>query len=561
MRLFGSSSRLANSRFARAASLLLAASVFLFALWFSTSTRGKADGARVESAQPVTLPQDAVDVADSAGEETSDDSISADPQIVAQQTAYARAGDAPNSSRIIRVGLATKGSDIVLWSRSQMFVSDGAQIGRRLTVPARQTVKFSLGANTTRNAGTATFNGPIQITMNLSAYGAWQKPLIWVAGGPTHVSSNGEEPRFQRAYRGSFEIAPQSFSFEPAMHKSALRLVNLVALEEYLRGVVPWEMNYSAPLEALKAQAICARSEALSKMLGGRHSKDGFEICDYDHCQGYAGTENEKPITDRATRETAGMVMYYGNEIADAVYGTNSGGISATDSDVWRGEDNEPYLQSVRDFSPNSATARVVKSRPSEADWTIYCTRNLPSWAQPSQSEIAALAERRRKSPRTAALFQENDLPEFYRWTREISPAELGAAMATKAAPGSAPMQIATEIRVLDRAASGHIKMLEILGRTSDGAQTSVKIEKDSYIRSMFSGRLGSTTALPSSTFVAIARRDSSGAVTGWSLRGAGWGHGVGMCQRGAQNHARAGWNARQIIAHYYRGTTLRKTQ
>ncbi len=77
----------------------------------------------------------------------------------------------------------------------------------------------------------------------------------------------------------------------------------------------------------------------------------------------------------------------------------------------------------------------------------------------------------------------------------------------------------------------------------------------------MFSGRLGSTTALPSSTFVILPQLNAQKQLQAFALRGAGWGHGVGMCQRGAQNRALAGWNARQILGFYYRDVELRKVQ
>jgi SpoIID/LytB domain protein len=188
-----------------------------------------------------------------------------------------------------------------------------------------------------------------------------------------------------------------------------------------------------------------------------------------------------------------------------------------------------------------------------EVDWVEYCSRNLSSWAQPGAGEVAALAARRRKSPLTAALFQENDLPEFYRWSRDFSPSDLAVAASAKS---STPFAAVDAVRVLERAASGHIKRLEVAGRAANGTPLSVVYEKDAAIRSLLSGRLGSTTALPSSTFVVLPRREN-GNVTRWVFKGAGWGHGAGMCQRGAQNHALAGWNARRILQWYYAGVEV----
>jgi SpoIID/LytB domain protein len=458
--------------------------------------------------------------------------------------------------RWVRVGLKTEGAPIALLSSGAMTISDANQTGRKLAVKPNEQVTFFTGPSTSIAAKGRTFSGPITIRTDAGNYGAWQVPRISTSGSPTHVSTNGESPRYSRAYRGHFEVAPLTYTFERATHKGNLRLVNIVPLEEYLKGVVPWEMNGSAPLEALKAQAICARSETMSKILSGRHARDGYDMCDYDHCQGYPGTENETARTTLAVEQTKGLVIYHNGQIADAVYGTNSGGITASSEDVWRGPP-EPYLKSKRDF----ATApSFVKQIMTESDWAKYCTQNLPSFAQPKQSEIRALASRRASSPRTAALFQENDLPEFYRWTRVINPYELAQAAGARA---KAKMDVVTQIRIAERAPSGHIKKLILVGNMLQNGKavstSTVTLEGDAQVRAMLSGRLGSTTALPSSTFVVFPRYDSQKRLTAFVLKGAGWGHGVGMCQRGAQNRALAGWNARQIIQFYFHDVQVRK--
>ena len=493
----------------------------------------------------------------------SPDSLFAAPQAEAVETFESESNAAQvalasfktQSSLIIRVGLTTMGGAIALQSQTAAYVSDADQPGRRLTIPSGQVAIFKESAAKSLFARGVTFKGTIEISVGSRAFGAWQRPIVNVGGGPTRVSTDGASPRWGRPYRGSFEIAPQSFSFESARHKSSLRLVNLVPIEEYLKGVVPWEMNPSAPVESLKAQAICARGETLAKIQGGRHRADGFDICDYDHCQGYPGMENEAARSSLAVEQTVGLVLLHDGKIADAVYGTNSGGITADKNDVWRGGP-EPHLQSVRDFDPkrHPETARAVKQRMTEADWLYYCTHNLPSYAQPGDDEVQALRARRRKSARTALLFQENDLPEFYRWSREVSLKDLASAASAKT---STPFMSVEKIEVVDRAASGHIKKLDVIGKAADGSALRASYEKDGAIRSLLSGRLGSTTALPSSTF-AVVPRMSGGTLTGFAFKGAGWGHGAGMCQRGAQNHALAGWDARRILQWYFNGVEVR---
>ena len=466
-----------------------------------------------------------------------------------------------SAGRTIRAGLSTSGSSIQLMAQGAMTITDSAQPGRRLAVKAGEVATFIYGANRSVAARGAAYSGPITIRTDGGTFPGWRVARVWANGNRTRVSSDGKSPRWQRPYRGHFEIAPQTYSFEPAKHKSPLRVVNIVPLEEYLKGVVPWEMNRSAPLEALKAQAICARSETLYKIGNGRHARDGYDICDYDHCQGYPGVENESPRTTQAVEQTNGLVMYHNGKIADAVYGTNSGGITAASEDVWQGAPRG-YLQRRVDASPQTHPGlnQYIKPTMTESDWVRYCTTNLPSFGQPNAEQVRTLASRRASSPRTAALFQSGDLPEFYRWSRVINPYTLAKALAPR---HNVRMNYVSSIRVEERAPSGHIKRLLITGSFVQNGKTvstaQVRLSGDSQIRGLQSGRLGSTTALPSSTFVIQPRLNAKKQLEAFVLRGAGWGHGVGMCQRGAQNRALAGWNARQIIEFYYQGIELRK--
>lgn len=482
-----------------------------------------------------------------------------------------RTGQAASGSSI-RIGLRTQGGPIALYCRFPVVLTDAKQPGRKMTARAGDIVSFSLGQSTSIPAGAKKWTGPVTVRIGNSESPAWQVVRARPNGSPTAVSSNGQTPRYQRAYRGSFEIAPQTYTFDAANHKSNLRLVNMVPLDEYLAGVVPWEMTASAPYEALKAQAICARSETLAKIDGGRHAKDGYEICDYDHCQGYAGTENESAASTRAVLQTSGFILMHNRQIVDAVYATNSGGVTANARDVWSGAP-KTYLQSVRDYSPtrHPAMATVVRRRMSESDWANYCSRSWPSYAQPTPAQIRTLTDLRRRSPQVAALFGPQDLPEFYRWTRAVSPYALAKVLSArapndpaisktqKALLAKSPLTMISEIRVSERAPLGHIKRLTVAGRTKSGASVPIVFSGDSQIRGLLSGRLGSTQSLPSSTFVIVPRRDARRVLAAFVLKGAGWGHGVGMCQRGAQTHARDGWTARQILKFYYRGVDLTK--
>lgn len=473
----------------------------------------------------------------------------------------ARAQTASSGGRLVRVGLVTQGSPIQLQAAGTMMITDAAQPSRRLPVVAGGVAIFTYGQNTSFTANGVALSGPITIRTPGGSYPGWRVPRVQTTGNATRVSTDGKSPRWQRPYRGHFEIARQTYSFEPAKHRGPLRLVNIVPMEEYLKGVVPWEMHRSAPLEALKAQAICARSETLAKIESGRHAKDGFDICDYDHCQGYPGRENESDATTLAVEQTAGLVMYSNGKIADAVYYTNSGGITAAAEDVWKSSPKS-YLKSRIDVpaAQQKALADIIKPNMTESDWVKYCTINLPSFAQPSQQEMRVLASRRARSPRTATLYQPNDLPEFYRWGRVFDPTDLAKVLSAR---HKVKMSYVGAMTVEERAPSGHIKKLLISGYEVQNGKpvntANIRLEGDSEIRALYSGRLGSTTALPSSTFVVMPRYDEQKRLQAFVLRGAGWGHGVGMCQRGAQNRALAGATARQILEFYYSNIELRK--
>ena len=127
--------------------------------------------------------------------------------------------------------------------------------------------------------------------------------------------------------------------------KASLTVINLVPTEEYLRGVVGEEMSPAYPLEALKAQAVAARSFALKNR--GRHEKDGYDLCATTHCQVYAGFEDFE-IVNKAVDETRGQVLVFKEKIADANFHADSGGMTEAVADVWG--TNVAYLVPVKEL-------------------------------------------------------------------------------------------------------------------------------------------------------------------------------------------------------------------
>lgn len=139
-----------------------------------------------------------------------------------------------------------------------------------------------------------------------------------------------------RTYRGSLEVFAK---------KGGLTAVNLVPLDDYLLSVVPEEMPTDWPSEALKAQSVAARSFALHNR--DRHGADGFDLCTTTHCQVYTGVGAEKTASTAAIKATEGEVLFYGTEPIDALFHTDSGGMTENSENVWGSF--VPYLRAVKD--------------------------------------------------------------------------------------------------------------------------------------------------------------------------------------------------------------------
>jgi len=459
----------------------------------------------------------------------------------------------PTPKGAIRVGLSTQGSAIQIYLPEGGTLRDSTYTQRAQMVPSGATLSLISGPNLRQKLGSQIFSGPLSVQINGRISQGWTSVAVLPSGTePARATSNGRSPRGGRPYRGTFEVFPQRLG-EPNHRKGSLALVNVLPLEDYLKGVVPWEMDAVAPLEALKAQAICARTKTLDFKQTGRFRQGHFDVCDYDACQGYPGTENEKPSTTRAVESTRGLALFHDGRPIDAVYSTNSGGITSSAGDVWRGGD-VPYLQSVRDFPASSPLASLFRGGMNEGKWAQFVSQPFPSWAEPS------------------GLRRSNYEARKYRWSQYVSAEEASKAFAAQG------ISRVTNIEVEKRASSGRIRRMEVTGDDANAllaapvadsptaaapeatpAPKTVVLEGDGNIRAMFSKQLGSKTALPSSLFVVTPQSNAAGRVTGWTFTGAGWGHGVGLCQRGAQNHAKEGWDARRILAWYYKGVEIRQ--
>lgn len=285
----------------------------------------------------------------------------------------------------------------------------------------------------------------------------------------------------------------------------ALVAANAVAEDKLLAGLVPAEMYPDAPPAALAAQAIAARTELLQK-IGRRNLTDPFLLCSTQQCQVYAGAGKEDPRTTKAVDATRGQVLLRdGGGLVDIRYSASCGGHSEDNDAIWGGEP-DPSLRG----RPDQASGGM--SRVTDVD--AFLDGGADAWCNRGKLGKAK-----------------------FRWTETVSQSELSARVATEY-PTLGRVQ---RLRAIKRGASGRIGALAI-----EGDKATVEVTGDLHIRRLLGGL--------KSTLFEVARDGDR-----FVFRGAGFGHGVGMCQMGAMGMASAGKSFAQILAHYYRGSHLHR--
>lgn len=295
--------------------------------------------------------------------------------------------------------------------------------------------------------------------------------------------------------------------------QDAVDCILTAGLEYVLAGVVTCEISAKAEIGALQAQAVAARGEILSN-IGVRHAQEGFDVCSEQHCQVFYGDSVYTAEVARKILPTSGQVLTEANgRLLSAVYSANCGGHSEANHLVWTTKPN-PILCGVwdhqnppaLDLSEEKQVAEFIKNPPK-------CNCNNPAVEGGNR----------------------------FRWSKSMSSSEW-KAVENKLAVGR--IKNVTDIA---RGFSGRIYRMTFVGEY--GNKT---VMKELNIRRLFGG-------FASACFVADYQRDAAGFIISADFYGAGFGHGVGMCQTGAQSLARQGWIFSRILAHYYPGSILKK--
>ena len=334
-----------------------------------------------------------------------------------------------------------------------------------------------------------------------------------------------------------------------------LAAVNELPVEEYLASVVSSEMSGDAPVAFLKAHAIASRSwlvamlnrvKSVREGEGNRETairKEGeivrwydredharFDVCADDHCQRYQGiTGRVAGRTAEAVRETRGVFLIHAGAICDARYHKACGGMTENFATCWE-EIAVPYLSHVSD----SATPRAPIRTEEEAErWILSCP---DVYCHTNDSELLR---------RILPAF-DRETADFFRWQVSYGREELEAILREKS---GIDFGVLRGLVPLERGPSGRIRLLRV-----EGSKATVAVGKELEIR-----RWLSPSHLYSSTFIVRTTREPSGAPARFTLYGAGWGHGVGLCQIGAAVMAEKGFSAEEILRHYFRGAALVK--
>ncbi len=337
--------------------------------------------------------------------------------------------------------------------------------------------------------------------------------------------------------------------------EKGITAINIVALEDYLRSVISSEMSATSSEELLKAHAVISRSWLLAQIEKNKVMDAGyrtsfvtpteiirwydreeharFDVCADDHCQRYQGiTRQTTVMVEKSIDATRGKVITYRHAICDARFSKCCGGAMERFENVWEPIDH-PYLQGKADWTEGTAFPDLAQEE--QADEWIRSSP--PAYCNTQDAAIL----------RQVLNDYDRETADYYRWKVVYTQKELSTLIRERSGINFGEI-IALE--PLERGSSGRIIRLKIIG-----TERVMILGKELEIR-----RTLSPSHLYSSAFVADAEEeDSEGIPQRFTLTGAGWGHGVGLCQIGAAMMAAEGQNHVAILRHYFPHTTIEK--
>lgn len=336
--------------------------------------------------------------------------------------------------------------------------------------------------------------------------------------------------------------------------------INELPVEKYLESVISSEMSATSSLELLKAHAVISRSWLLAQMKKRREVAESgnnffsftkkedtlirwydredhtlFDVCADDHCQRYQGiTKETSPHVAEAIRQTKGQILMDGEEICDARFSKCCGGITEEFQYCWE-DTPKTYLTAVRDIA--LGVEHTLPNLTNEEEAEKWIRFNPPAFCNTQDKKI--LSE--------VLNDYDQETVNFYRWKETLSQEKLQQLIADKL---MMDLGAILDMKAVERGKSGRISKLQIIG-----TEKTFTIGKELEIR-----RTLSDSHLLSSAFVVDKYdKDEQGVPQRFELIGAGWGHGVGLCQIGAAVMGEQGYHYDAILLHYYQGAEIKK--
>ncbi len=326
------------------------------------------------------------------------------------------------------------------------------------------------------------------------------------------------------------------YTLEIKIVDGSLVLINKLPLESYLACVATSEMGAECPEASIEAQTIVARSWMLAN-IEQKHVNLGFDVCNDDCCQRYQGINNLTPQSKAGAMNTRGQVLIYNNEICDTRYSKSCGGIMEKFESLW---ENKPlsYMQNIPDAKENICVDLTKEQEMKK--WVNSVPRTFCSPHYIPENQLKKY------------LGNVDEEGKYFRWTVETSRQELVENINEKL-----KLNVKTVLSLipLKRAGSGRMLELEIRYIDSNDNPQSVIIEKDYEIRRV----LHKMFLFSSAIIIEEVKPEGSEYPEGYIFKGAGWGHGAGLCQIGALGMALNGYKTDEIVYHYYPGSKLKK--
>ena len=323
--------------------------------------------------------------------------------------------------------------------------------------------------------------------------------------GPIYISSSEEIKINSISFGKKFYLAKDSYG--------TWTLIQKIKFDDYLKGVLPHEIGYSSPLEALKAQAVIARTWALYN--SERFNIDKYHLCISTQCQVYKPPKIQHKNVHKAIKETSNLIITYQNKPINSFYHGSNGGISASASESWQIKDNKYFKPMIDGLD------------------SLKKSFKLPIKNDVELNKFLESADDR--------IF--GNKHSLFRWEKILSSEKIhNILMKNQLIEEKADL---VDLNIIDRGVSGRVIKLEIKLKNYD---ETIVLEKDDIRRIL--------SFLPSNLFTINKLNDNL-----WLFKGGGFGHGVGLSQSGAIEMAELGFTYDQILNHYYQGTKIKRIE